>query len=43
MPTNKKSAKKKPSISFKDIKPAKEGPKGGLNPQPLPPDKIKIW
>jgi hypothetical protein len=36
----KKIAKKKPRVGFKEFKPSKEGPKGGLNPQPLPPHKL---
>jgi hypothetical protein len=45
MASNKKIAKKKPHVTFKDFKPSKEGPKGGLNlnPQPLPPLKIKDY
>jgi hypothetical protein len=38
----KKSAKKKPHVAFKDMK-ARKGPKAGLNPQPLPPLKIKLY
>jgi hypothetical protein len=43
MASNKKIAKKKPRVGFKDFKPSKEGPRGGLNPQPLPPMKIKQY
>jgi hypothetical protein len=41
MASKKKIAKKKPHVGFKDFKPSKEGPKGGLNPQPLPPLKVE--
>jgi len=43
MAPRKKIAKKKPKVAFKDLRPRKEGAKGGLNPQPLPPLKIKMW
>jgi hypothetical protein len=42
MASSKKPAKKKPRVSFRDFKPSKD-PKGGLNPQPLPPMKIKLY
>jgi len=43
MASPKKIAKKKPKVAFKDLRPRREGAKGGLNPQPLPPAKIKFW
>jgi len=42
MAPKKKIAKKKPHVAFRDFKPGKQV-KGGLNPQPLPPFKIKQY
>jgi hypothetical protein len=42
MSSTKKPAKKSPSVRFKDISPKKQV-KGGLNPQPLPPQQFKAY